>query len=214
MRFRWEQNSYGRSGLVAVPERGDVRPVFEELWLDYMVDALSADRLAVAAALTFYAQAGARFKVPEAISPATARAIEALDPTGRRRVDLVLASQLVPKRGTAQLVVGVDDPGGSVANSRGGERRVALNILRTDRYSGGLLTMDSLSLASNAWLHVKHGVSALAAQLPYVAVAVLLAEDLGAGAIELSADALDSDDALAGQLVSLCNAVGLVFLRG
>ena len=90
---------------------------------------------------------------------------------------------------------------------------MALNVLRTERFSGGLLTMDSLSLATNAWLHVNERTSALVAHLPYLAVAILLADDLGAGAIELDADVLDSDGALADELIALCNAVGLALLR-
>ena len=99
MRFRWEPNSFGRSGLVALPERGDVRPVFDELWLDHVVDDVDAGRFAAAAALTFYAEAGSSFKVPDPISPAAAHAIEALDPTAKGE-----STSCLPRRWPASAV--------------------------------------------------------------------------------------------------------------
>lgn len=209
MRFRWEPGSHGRSGVIAVPEAGDSLPLVDGLWLDHVAEPVHADRFAAAAALLFASRTRSRLKFPEAVSPSVAQAIEALDPLGRRRVDSVLVSAAPSPRGGAILVLGADDPGASVANARGRQRRVALNVLRTDRYSGGLLTMDSLSVASNAWLHTDDRGTALQAFLPYVAVGILLADELGIGGLELSADLLASDDDLTSRLTLLCNAVGL-----
>ena len=196
-----------------MPEKGDVRPGVDHLWLDHVVETVRADRLAAAAAMVFAEHTSSRFKFPEAVSPATARAIEALDPLGRRRVDLVLVSEAARRPlGGAVLVVGVDDAAATVRNQRGMQRRVALNVLRTDRYSGGLLTMESLSVASNAWLHVVTEGSPLSAHLPFIAMAILLCDELGARAIELRSGLLESDPALARRLTELCNAVGLALL--
>lgn len=70
--------------------------------------------------------------------------------------------------------------------------------------------MDGLSVASNAWLHGQHqDDSSLASWVPYLAVAVLLSQDLGAGAIALPAGTLsDSTDATV-RVRALCNAGGL-----
>ncbi|WP_148236484.1 hypothetical protein [Intrasporangium calvum] len=197
---------------MAIPERFDSRPLFDELWLDYTLDNVMPDRLAVAAALTFRQGLTKSFKVPDPIFTVTASAIEDLASSRDLRVNQVVPGELSRSRGNAVLVVNVDNPSATVVNTRGGRRHIAFNILRSDRFAGALLAMDSLSLASNAWLHQRHPSSPLEAHLPYLAVAVLTAEDLGAGAIALMTDVLESDRALAKKVRRLCNAVGLSLL--
>lgn len=212
MRFRWEENSFGRSGLVATPEKGDTTPVFAELWVDQVIETVHPDRLAIAAALLFHRSVAGDFRVSDPVSVEVARAIEALDPQGRLRVDAVHTRPQTLPADTTVLELGREGLHGTASNQRGVQRTFALSILRTDRYSGGLLSMDGLSVASNAWLHRQSGQEELAGWLPYLAVAVLLSQDLGAGAVALPAGVV-SEPSETSQLVrALCNAGGLALL--
>lgn len=210
MRFRWEENSFGRSGLVAIPEKQDTTPVFAELWIDQVVEAVAPDRIAIAAALLFHECVAGDFRVTDPVSVEVARAIEALDPSARLRVDAVHTRPQTLPADTAVLELGREEAHRSVSNQRGAQRNFALSVLRSDRYSGGLLSMDGLSIASNAWLHSqRQDESALVTWLPYLAVAVLLAQDLGAGAISLPAGTISDSSDEAGRVRALCNAGGL-----
>lgn len=210
MRFRWEENSFGRSGLVAIPEKQDTTPVFAELWVDQVVETVPPDRIAVAAALVFHECVAGDFRVADPVSVEVARAIEALDPMARLRVDAVHTRPQTLPADTAVLELGREEVHRSVSNQRGAQRNFSLSILRSDRYSGGLLSMDGLSVASNAWLHGQRGGdSGLTAWMPYLAVAVLLSQDLGAGAIALPPGTVTDSSDEAVRVRALCNAGGL-----
>lgn len=209
MRFRWEENSFGRSGLTAIPEKGDTTPVFPELWVDQVVETVSADRLAIAAALLFHECVAGDFRVASPVSLEVARAIEALDRGGRLRVDSVHTRRSTQSVDTAVLELRREDLHGAVKNQRGTQRIFSLSVLRSDQFSGGLLSMDGLRVASNAWLHDREKGAELANWVPYLALAVLLSQDLGAGAIVVPSGALSASSE-AGRLIrALCNAGGI-----
>ena len=62
---------------------------------------------------------------------------------------------------------------------------VYLHVERSDRSSGSMRTINRLHVASNAWLHSRGELGSLERIFPYLAAAVLYAEDLEVDAIQV-----------------------------
>lgn len=61
-----------------------------------------------------------------------------------------------------------------------------LRIARSDRAAGSLRTFRGLTVASNAFMHSREEMDPILQAYPFVAAAVLFAEDLDADAIRLT----------------------------
>ncbi|GAB3526596.1 hypothetical protein GCM10027402_25540 [Arthrobacter monumenti] len=212
MKFKWEPNSFGRSGILATVEEGDTYPVASEFWLDLNLSKYHDDRFAAASALLFGHVTGARLAFTGRVSISVARSIEAIFPE-TVRVDPVLYSDREMPRGESTLIVCNGRKGVAPDNGLHKQREFVLEIVRSDVYSGGLLEMDALTLSSNAWLHSETQSGKLGRWYPFLAAGILLAEETSASAIFIDApDIIEEPDFPL--LSDLCSSVGLNLLTG
>lgn len=208
MKIQWTANSFGRSGILAISESGDTEPPVDTFYLDYIVENIDQDRLAVAAALTFGAYAGSRMIFENPVSAGVARAIEVFLMEHMIRVDPVNYAENSSLHGDSIIVLDHSGAHAAPRNELGQQRRIGVSILPTDRNSGGLLTMDSLSVASNAWLHSQLHPSGSAEDRSSVAAGVLLSADLSAAGIAMC-ESSGSGSVDAAALRALLESVGL-----
>lgn len=185
MKIQWSDNSFGRSGILAIPERGDTQPPVDTFYLDYIVENIDQDRLAVAAALVFGTYAGDRLMFENPVSAGVARAIEVFLGERMVRVDPVGYVENNSLHGDTTIVLDHVGAHTTPINQLGRQRHLGVSIVPTESSSGGLLTMDALSVASNAWLHARLHTAGFAEDRLYVAAGVLLSADLSAAGIAL-----------------------------
>ncbi len=208
MKFRWVPNSFGRSGIVATREMSDSQPLYPELWIDYNIEHFDQDRFAVASSLAFGAFADRRLFFDAAVSQSTSSAIQSFLGRGSVNVHPVLFSDKSSLSGDTLMILSDDNTPLPHANGLGRHRLFGLNVLSSDRYSGGILQMDQLTISSNAWLHSGPGLGIKRGCYPYLAAAVLLAADFGIGAIEIKVDDSELKDQLHG-VRAMFRSVGL-----
>lgn len=185
MKIQWTTNSYGRSGILAIAEGEDTQPPVDTFYLDYIVESVDHDRLAVAAALVFGAYAGDRLSFENPISAGVARAIEVFLGERMIRVEPVCYVENSSLHGDSIIVLDHSGAHATPVNKLGRQRHIGVSILPTESSSGGLLTMDTLSVASNAWLHARLHPAGFAEDRSSVAAGVLLSADLSAAGIAL-----------------------------
>lgn len=183
MKFQWTKNEYGRSGILAIPESGDSQPLIDTFYMDYLIENLDQDRLAIAAALVFGPYAGIRMSFSGAVSAAVAREIESFHQLSGLRVDPVAYGENHSPHGDSVLHVTSRQRHTKHENRIGQQRRLDVALLPTDKNSGALLTMDSLDVSSNAWLHSEFLATPYADDLCRIASGVLLSADLSAAGV-------------------------------
>lgn len=179
MKIYWKSELDGRSGISVDPEGYDGTPPLRELWLDRAPNALNADRVAIASALVFgsYVASGLEFERP--VSVGVAEAIKAFCDNEGLNVAPIEYQQRPFAFGDGVLMIEQRGPEGISERHSASQRRVQLNVLRSDVYSGSLMSTNSLSVSSNAYLH--DGLSSALGNSAFavMAVGILFAEDLG-----------------------------------
>jgi hypothetical protein len=180
VKISWVSGDHsGRWGVRAVPEAYDAVPHLDTLLMDGSPLQLNHDRLAVAAALTFGRYVSGSLELAKACSPATAAAIARyLAPAHATVTPVTLEPRALPIGAGVCIAADEDDEFVAPKNARGARRVFVLRGLRSDRFAGSLATMESLDIATNAWLHARPGDGALQLRASSVAVAVLYAETL------------------------------------
>ena len=185
MKFQWTKNEFGRSGILAIPEIGDSQPLVDTFYMDYLIENLDQDRLAIAAALVFGPYTSSRMSFSCPVSSEVARAIESFHEMSGLRVDPVNYSENHSPHGDSILHVSSRPQRGSGLNRIGHQRRLDVALLPTDKNSGALLTMDTLDVSSNAWLHSDFLSLPYAEDLCKIASGVLLSADLSAAGVAI-----------------------------
>jgi hypothetical protein len=167
----------GCFGLLPNVEVYDSYGSVSGLWIDKAPRQLSAERLAVASALAFRTRLSGHLSLEKAISPATAEAISAfLRPAYVAPTPIEFRPLTLPK-GNSEFVV--HKPGmepRSASNSVDGVRSISLDLRRSDRWTGAMMSFDRLVLATNAWLMAEPG-NEVESYYSSLAVGVLFAED-------------------------------------
>lgn len=173
----------GRFGIVAEAQGYDGALWLRELWLDRRPVAMHQDRIAVAATLAFGRKAANELTLESAISPGTAQAIKNFNSNLSLNVSPVDYNQKrFPEGSNALRVVG-DDSSAALANSVEARREMSIRVLRSDRFAGSLMSMESLSISSNAFIFDVNAAEQGEKGFARLAVGVLFAEDLGADTI-------------------------------
>ncbi|KGN35692.1 hypothetical protein [Knoellia subterranea] len=155
----------------------EARPHLSRLLIDSPIDKLPGDRLAVASALIFQQHFRGMVRLPKPVSPEIAAHLTKLrqpvwcsvgpvDDTGSQHGG----------RGTT-LVLDIDHAWLEAANTVDSGARVVVTLLRGDKWSGRIFSMDRLAVASNVWLF-DSGEDSVRALTPYLGVALLLGGDL------------------------------------
>lgn len=189
MKVSWVSERSGRSGIHVSAGEYDGTPPVGTLWLEYDPVSHHPDRLALAAALAFGGYMSGEIALnTESVSVGVAQGlVAALAPF----LQSVHPSHLPQKRfpeGTGTLVLArssaVEDlPSDDV---RG---RTTLQLTRMDQASGRLLQGRTLTVSTNAEVirQLAYDLNGLIT-FPELAVAVLLAEDLGCDEIVTALD--------------------------
>lgn len=180
------------------------------LLVDAAPDRLSGDRLSVAAALAFQRYVRGMVTFPQPVSARLANALAEF------RAPVWLSVSPVEDRGTqfggtgTTLVLDVDGRGWRGCNSVETGQVTVLGVLRSDRWTGRLFSMDQLLVASNAWMFddEEDSVRGLSSVL---AVAVMMAGDLEASRV-LVPHARAADPVWEDRVVRLLAAVGIDLL--
>ena len=175
MKISWSADYVGRHLLHAAPHDYDGVPPISALLIDERPKVLSPDREAVAGALVFGRYAAGTFEFPRKFSPAVASAIEVY--CGGSWVSpgpIEYYPKALPE-GSRRAVL---QSGGSLDRlASGPDGAVNFSVLRSDTYSGALLSLGAFAIASNAWLHGELGGGLERLTVP-LAVGGLFAEDL------------------------------------
>lgn len=179
MKVLWKSDKTGRSGILVESEGYDGTPPISELWLDRSPLSLHADRVAIAGALVFgaYAASGLEFSRP--VSTGVAEAIKLFCGNEGLNIMPVDYEQRPFARGHGKLDILEEGIGVGIGGHSAVRRRMTLNVLRSDVYSGSIMSSNSLSVSSNSYLH--DGLARGRGRAGYgaLAVGVLFAEDLG-----------------------------------
>lgn len=156
---------------------GDARPQLSRFLVDAAIDKLPGDRLAVAAALIFQQHFRGSIKMPKAVSPQMAAHLTRLrQPVWCSVGPVDDSGSQFGGRGTT-VVLDTEHQPWEANNVLESGPIVVLSLLRGDRWSGRLFSMDRLAVASNAWLF-DTGEDSVRALTPYVGAALLLSSDL------------------------------------
>ncbi|MEV7606239.1 hypothetical protein AB0N65_12440 [Paenarthrobacter sp. NPDC089322] len=209
MKIQWTRNDYGRSGLLAIAEDGDTQPPIETFYVDYLIETVDQDRLAIAAALVFGPYTDTRLVFENPVSSGVARAIENLYPDKAIRVEPVSYSENHSPHGDSLLHVNSHYRDTNFTNHVGQQRQVRVTFQPTDRSSGGLLTMDSLDVACNSWLHAELRPDAHGDVLCTIAGGILLSSDLSAAGIAICDTSSQEGSPVYSRATRLLESVGL-----
>ncbi|MHA3837572.1 hypothetical protein ACXR8F_17780 [Terrabacter sp. AAH1] len=209
MKISWlPRDETGRQGFRAEVGPYDAVPPIDTLFLDGAPLLMSADRMGVAASLVFGRFASGPLELPRSCSPAAASAITAfLAPVSVSVSPVDHEPRALPIGAGLCVAAEERDEFSEPQNAWGERRRFTVRSMRSDRYSGSLASMTSLSLATNGWLLSDAAASPLAKRLPSLAVTVLYAETLQVD--EIMVPDLESDPALAARLGELLASVRL-----
>lgn len=177
MIITWRGELVGHVGLTAVPNDYDGNPQFSNFWFDASPKAIHPDRQAVAAYLIFGSYMSGRVQMPHAFSPAVEAALRfdaepvsiSFNPIEYYPKALPIGSRVLDLswEGSSNNCEIADSPGSAY-----------LHILQSDRAAGSIRTVNGLTIGSNAWLHTSSKRDSLQRIYPFVAAAVLFAEDL------------------------------------
>ena len=208
MQITRKEQSDGKTRLeLSASMHTQAPPRIHGLLLDAAPDRLSGDRLAVASALVFQKHLRGMVTFPQPVSARLASVLtEFRDPVW-------FAATPVEDRGTqfggsgTTMVMDVDNHGWRGRNDVDTSQVTVLSLLRSDRWSGRLFSMDQLLVGTNAWMFAGdersvHGLSAL------LGVALLLAGDIEASRILVPHDRA-SDPEWEQRVARLVAAVGI-----
>ena len=182
------RSDIGHVGFAVEPEEYDGVPRFSHYWLDVAPKNRHPDREGVAAFLIYGRYMGGLTQMPAKISPA-------VDVILRRMSSPVPASfapvEYYPQGlpiGRRKLCLSWSEVKNPYVASAEDASAVYLHIERSDKRSGSLREINGLRVASNAWMHTETNTATIEAIAPYLAAAVLYAEDLDADEIEIWGD--------------------------
>ncbi|MGO4145615.1 hypothetical protein AB4Y77_11060 [Paenarthrobacter sp. YAF11_1] len=209
MKVQWTRNDFGRSGILAVAEEGDTQPPIETFYVDYLIETVDQDRIAVAAALVFGPYVDSRLVFENPVSSGVARAIENLCANKAVRVEPVSYSENHSPHGDSVLHVNSHHRDSNFTNHVGQQRQVRVSFQPTDRSSGGLLTMDSLDVACNSWLHAELRPDVHGDVFCTLAGGVLLSADLSAAGVAICDTSTDDSLPAYSQASRLLESAGL-----
>lgn len=181
MRFEWRRSiATGGCEVTAVPAEYDGHPTPTSLRLDHSPTAVNPGRLAVAAVLAFRPYVSGSLELPKPVSPEVAAALRSvLAPTEVFPGPVQFHPKALPQ-GTGELLVVPD--GGRVPAGRPGSQ---LHLVSAAAHVGCRVDKDRTTVATNAGQLVPRTADELDRCLPFVAAAVLLAEDLDVGTLTL-----------------------------
>lgn len=186
MIIEWKSEYIGHIGFKATPGDYDGIPRLESLWLDAAPKTRHPDREAVAAFLVFGSYMGGLTQMPHKFSPAVEVVMRDLaGEVSAAFAPVEYYPKALPAGGrTLHLSwtgdsTGAHEPINSEADS-------FLVIDRSDSASGSMRWINGLRVASNAWLHSRPELGELKGIYPFIATAVLYAEDLGADTIQIA----------------------------
>ena len=188
MKFAWERESdEGFCTLAATPDDYDAFPPVQVLSMDYIPRLVSNDRLAVSCALAFgyYAGGAVHFMTPVSAELADA-AVAVMKPAAVA----VPTVDYVPKAmtyGSNLFKLSMTDYPSSAPQWQGfgTPREFELRMpSMSDTYASSF-SQEVLQVPTNADLLTPHQASTDDKLLPYLAQAILLAEDLDIGVVKL-----------------------------
>lgn len=187
MRFAWERESdEGFCTITATPEDYDGHPPIQVLTMDYIPRLVANDRLAASCLLGFgYYSSGA----VNLMSPVSAELANAATRVFRDRV-VIPSVNYVPKAITyGSNVFRLNlDAGRNLQlqwNGFGTPREFELQMVALEGTFSSSFSDEVLRLPTNAAMVVSRDAAAEERILPYIAQAVLMAEDLDVGRIML-----------------------------
>lgn len=189
MIIKWKSEYIGHVGFEATPDDYDGIPRFANYWLDAGPKVRHADREAVAAFLIYGRYMGGLTQMPHKFSPAVDAVLR--DAAGRASAAFSPV-EYYPKAlpiGSRTMDLSWSDDEHQTAES---QAEVFLRIERSDRVSGSMRSVNGLTVASNAWIHVPGYAESLYSIYPFIAAAVLYAEDLEVDTIQVRGN-YDSD---------------------
>lgn len=168
-------------GLVATPGEIDGYPLVGKLAVGAAPVTLTADRLAVASVLAFSAYQSGQLTLDKPISALTAKTISNFFAPRWTHVTPLHPSNLPIPRGHVVLYVAPE--GNDIEAPDGCD--ITLSVQRSDWATGIHSIGDTVSIASNAWMHTVGEPQSFEYYLPFLAVAVLFSEDLSVDRIVL-----------------------------
>lgn len=184
MIIKWKSEYIGHIGFEATPDDYDGIPKFANYWLDAGPKLRHPDREAVAAFLIYGSYLGGLTQMPHKFSPAVdvvlrdaaGEASAAFSPIEYYPKALPVGSRTMRLSWSEDEKEKIDAEG--VAD-------VFLRLERSDRVSGSMRSVNGLTVASNAWIHVPDCAESIYRIYPFLAAAVLYAEDLEADTIQV-----------------------------
>lgn len=186
MIIEWKSHNIGHVGFVAEPEDYDGVPRFAQYWLDASPKNRHADREALAAFLIFGKYMGGLTRMPSKFSPAVESVmcrVSAAVSTSFTPIEYYPKGLPIGKRSLRLSWSDTELRGDSEVVD---VTRAYLHVDRSDKSSGSLRNINGLRVASNAWMHSEMNPGSIDSIFPYVAAAVLYAEDLDIDTIEIS----------------------------
>lgn len=184
MIVEWKSERIGHVGFSATAEDYDGVPRFSSYWLDATPKSRHGDRVALAAFLIYGGYMGGFTQLPQKFSPA-------LESAFRRASGIETAFGPVEyhatglPHGTRTLHVSWTGIETAEHITSAPSKTAFLHVDRSDKSSGSLRSIDSLRVASNAWVHCRTDLGTLQEIFPYLAAAVLYADDLEADTIQI-----------------------------
>lgn len=217
MLINWSYNDLlGKSDLTAVAGEYDAVPEFTSLvtdWVPYR--PMAADLVALAGALAFKEYLSGELQVTEAVTPMLASALRSLCSPVDVVVHPVAYAPRLSHTGSTVLAV---NPGGSNAiqpsTALDAARIVDLRIVESGRASGVLFEPleNRITVPSNAWLLGRGPTDRIGFYLPYISIAILMAQDINAGVIQVPSSV--ETDEMYRRVSSCLVSVGLTLQRG
>ena len=207
MIIKWKSEYIGHVGFSALPEDYDGIPRFANYWLDSAPKTRHADRESLAAFLIFNRYMGGLTHMPQKFSPALDSAFRAAAGGMVSFTPVEYYPKALPS-GSRTLHLSWADAVFVPASMRQSAEDAYLHIERSDRSSGSMRTINRLDVASNAWIHSRGELRSLESIFPYLAAAVLYAEELEVDTIQIYGD-FDTQSDLWKKLVLLLGSARL-----
>lgn len=188
MIIKWNGEYVGHTGFNVVADDYDGEPRFRSFWFDAGPKTRHPDREAVAAFLVFNSAMGGLVHMPHKFSPAVDSAMRSIS----HPVPVVFSPvEYYPKAlpsGSRPLNLSWSGIETAPSADMSGVDTTYLRLERSDESAGSLRTLRGLTVSSNAWLHSDGCEGSPSSIRPYLAAAVLFAEDLDADSIRVPGD--------------------------
>ncbi|GAA2136651.1 hypothetical protein GCM10009825_22100 [Arthrobacter humicola] len=184
----WNGEYVGHTGFNVTADDYDGEPRFRSFWFDAAPKNRHPDREAVAAFLVFSSAMGGLVNLPHKFSPAVDSAMRSI----ASPVPVVFSPiEYYPKAlpgGSRPLNLSWSGIEAASTDETTRDDTTYLRIERSDETAGSLRTLRGLTMSSNAWLHSDGRRGHVSSIRPYLAAAVLFAEDLDADSIRIPGD--------------------------